>query len=392
MADFYYQCVNCHRKWDANEFRYLCPDCSKENSLDTPLKGVLYIHYDNQRVSKKQKWEDILLSVWPLESKDSWPVLRIGHTPLYSFSKLEGKNLGFELLIKDESQNPSYSFKDRASALVSAYAKEQGIYTIVTASTGNAGSSLAAICASQNQKAIILLPKTAPPAKMVQVQMYGAELIRVDGNYDQAFADSIVFSEENGYLNRNTAYNPFTIEGKKSFSFEVFGQMNGAIPDIIFVSVGDGVIISGIYKGFEDLLKLGLIDAMPLIIAVQAEGSANIIDNIDTDNPDFPESHTIADSISVNIPANFYMTLDYLKKYQSEGLKVNDNEIMKAAKMMATSFGVFAEPASAAAFAGFIKWKINHQIRKEAKVLVLHSGSGLKDIKAAQSYLKASND
>ena len=386
--NYHYKCVNCNKEWDASEIRYLCPSCSTKNTEDAPPKGVLFMHYDYTKPEKGISNKDLLLSVWPISNKDSLPQLRVGQTPLYSFCKIGEESLNFKLLIKDDSQNPSYSFKDRASALVSAFAKEHDINTIVTASTGNAGSSLAAICASQNQQAIILLPKSAPAAKLAQVEMYGAKLIKVDGNYDQAFNESIKMSELNGWFNRNTAYNPLTIEGKKSVSFEIFEQTNGEIPDMIFVPVGDGVIISGIYKGFEDLMKLGLIKKIPVIIAVQAENSANIVNNLGENKPEFPPATTKADSISVDIPRNFYMAKWFIKKYKGESIKVSDSQIQAAAGLMSSSFGLFAEPASAAAFAGFINYKETQSIPINSKVLIMHTGSGLKDIASAQEYLK----
>jgi len=387
--NFHYHCISCGKDWDAASFRYLCPDCSKDNRQNTAPKGVLLLHYhaENEDVKLLEK-DDLLMKLWPINSRKSLPPLKIGHTPLYCFRHLDKESLNFELYIKDDSQNPSYSFKDRASALVSAYAKENGIQTIVTASTGNAGSSLAAVCASQQQKAVILLPKSAPLAKLVQVEMYGAELIKVDGNYDKAFDESIHLSEKNGWFNRNTAYNPLTIEGKKSVCFEILEQLDNNVPDMIFVPVGDGVIISAVFKGFEDLLKLGLIDKMPVIVAVQAEKSANIVDNIDKDKPEFPPATTRADSISVDIPRNFYVAKHYLTKYESVFIKVQDQQIMQAAYKMSSSYGIFAEPASSAAFAGFLKYKESHQIQANAKILVLHTGSGLKDIANAMNYLE----
>ena len=187
---------------------------------------------------------------------ESLPKLRIGKTPLYSVNKLDDAILPFHVHLKDDSQNPTYSFKDRASAIVSAFAKENKHGVIVTASTGNAGSSLAGICASQGQKAIIIVPETAPVAKLTQIIMYGAVVVPVKGTYDEAFDLSVRATEVFGWYNRNTAFNPLTIEGKKTVSFELFEDLGFKIPDRIFVPVGDGVIISGVYKGFEDLFLL----------------------------------------------------------------------------------------------------------------------------------------
>ena len=165
------------------------------------------------------------ISLLPIDSIDSLPPLRVGNTPLYPVSELDGKRLPFSLHLKDDSQNPTWSFKDRASALVSAYAEENRLGTIVAASTGNAGSSLAGICASQQQRAVIIVPEKAPLAKLTQIIMYGATLVPVKGTYDEAFDLSVKATEEFGWYNRNTAYNPLTIEGKKTVSFELFDQM-----------------------------------------------------------------------------------------------------------------------------------------------------------------------
>ncbi len=382
MSNYWFECVNCGKTWDSSEWRYLCPNCSKDNSPDKPPKGVLWIRYIFPENPSQLDVDELLFHLWPIKSQDSFPILRVGNTPLYSFSYFENEKLDFQLLIKDDSQNPSYSFKDRASYLVSAFAKENNWNTIVAASTGNAGSSLAAMCAANHQKAVILLPHTSPKAKLIQVQMYGAELIKIKGNYDDAYEESLSLSKKNNWFNRNTAYNPLTIEGKKSVSYEVYDQLKGECPQMIFVPVGDGVIISGVYKGFEDLLQMGLIKEMPTIVAVQAQGSANIIRNIKNSILEFPKASTIADSIAVDVPRNFYMVVHYLKKYNGKSIAVTDKQIMEAAFNMSTAFGLFAEPASAAAFAGFIHWSKENGIPKDIKVLILHTGSGLKDVEA----------
>ena len=386
MVKYYFQCVNCNQKLDSDEFHYLCPYCAKDNQPGMPPKGILWMKYDYGHAPKTSAFE-LLQQLLPIQDERSYPPLKVGDTPLYSFQKMNAKELDFDLLIKDDSQNPSYSFKDRASALVSAFAKEKGISTIITASTGNAGSSLACICASQNQKAIILLPESAPVAKLIQVEMYGAELQKIAGNYDLAFDISVELSKAKAWFNRNTAYNPLTIEGKKSVSFEIFDQMKGQIPDMVFVPVGDGVILSAVYKGFEDLLFSGFIDKIPQVCAVQAKGSSNLIDNLNTEQLRFPSSSTLADSIAVDIPRNFYMAKHYLKKYKGDAIIVSDDEIMKASSQMASQFGLFAEPASATAFAGFIKSHHNGEMIKGSQILVLHTGSGLKDVSSAQNYL-----
>ncbi|MCK7520851.1 MAG: pyridoxal-phosphate dependent enzyme [Ignavibacteriales bacterium] len=307
---------------------------------------------------------------------------------MYSIGKLDGKPLQFHIHLKDDSQNPTFSFKDRASALVSAFAKENKINTIIAASTGNAGSSLAGICASQGQKAIVIVPENAPLAKLTQIIMYGATIIPVKGSYDEAFDLSIKASGEFGWYNRNTAFNPLTIEGKKTVSFELIEQLNFKVPDRIFVSVGDGVIISGVYKGFEDLFLLRLIDKMPEIVAVQSKGSDNLVRNLNRKDFKIIPGNTIADSISVDIPRNFYMTQQFINLYEGKSIIVSDEEILEASAMLSKNTGLFAEPAAAAAFAGLLAYQKNGKIEKNTHNVVLLTGSGLKDLKSVSGILK----
>jgi len=392
---FLYVCHECGLQLDASAIHYLCPDCSGRNSVGKPQQGVLRVVYDYERIRGilpgGKRGFDMLqirgfLDLLPIDSLASLPPLRIGNTPLYSFRRFDGHDLPFRLWLKDDGVNPTFSFKDRASALVSAFAKERGVDTIVAASTGNAGSSIAGICAAQGQKAVVMVPETAPAAKLTQIVMYGAEIVKVKGSYDEAFDQSVQATATHGWYNRNTAYNPLTIEGKKSVSFELFGQMDMQLPDRIFVSAGDGVILSGVYKGFEDLLRLGFIDTMPRIVAIQAEGSDNLVRNMES--PDFVvrSSATLADSIAVDVPRNFLMARSYLLRYDGEALTVSDEEILKASALLARNTGLFTEPASAAAFAGLLKYHKQEKIQDGSDNVVLLTGSGLKDIDAIKTW------
>ncbi|MGE4289372.1 MAG: threonine synthase [Salinivirgaceae bacterium] len=392
---FQYTCSDCGNNFDSSEIRYLCPVCQQKNKPEQPSHGVLKLVYpwDEIRAKFKNKpiWEELkhsgFIDILPINKLESFPNLRVGSTPVYNITEnLDEK--ACELYVKDDSQNPTYSFKDRASALVSAFAKENGITTIAAASTGNAGSSIAGICASQKQQAVVFVPSNAPLAKLTQVMMYGAKLVPVEGTYDNAFDLSVEASKRYGWYNRNTAFNPLTIEGKKTVSLEIYEQFNGKLPDYIFIPVGDGVIISGVYKGFEDLLQLKLIDKMPTLVAVQASGSNNLIININKNNYSFSESHTLADSISVTIPRNFYMARNYLNKYEGKTIEVSDEQILQASYLLSQHTGLFAEPAAAASLAGFLNFKQTVKLDKNSAVLLLLTGSGLKDLKATKTIMK----
>jgi len=391
---FFYECIDCGKIYESSQITYLCTDCEKQNDENNPPKGVLKTIYDYKELNsryKKNIFDQLVksgfLDLLPLKTLGSLPFLKVGNTPLYKVSSIDDNNFDFELYLKDDSQNPTFSFKDRASAVVSAFAKENNIDTIVAASTGNAGSSLAGMCAAQKQKAIIFVPAAAPKAKLTQIMMYGAQIVPIDGTYDNAFDMSIEATKKYGWYNRNTAFNPLTIEGKKTVSFELFSQLNQNLPDRIFVPVGDGVIISGVYKGFEDLFNLGIIDKIPVIIAVQAIGSSNIIENMNRDKFISTPSKTIADSISVDIPRNFRMAKKYIKENFGETILVSDEEIIAASKVLSSRTGIFAEPAASAAFAGFLSYYWDGKFNKGSKNVVLLTGSGLKDLNAVQRII-----
>ncbi len=393
---FTYQCIDCGKTYNPQKIQYVCPECNAKNTPDQPPKGVLKTNYDYNELKKQDNLFNKLhqsqfIDLLPIQKPESLPYLKTGQTPLYEINELENNKLPYSVFLKDDSQNPTFSYKDRASAVVSAYAKEQGLNTIVTASTGNAGSSLAGICAAQKQKAIIMVPATAPVAKLTQIVMYGAQLVPVQGTYDDAFDLSVKATEELGWYNRNTGFNPLTIEGKKTVGFELFEQLGHNIPDRIFVPVGDGVIISGVYKGFEDLLMLGIIDKMPTIVAVQSTGSDNIVSNINSEKFKAKGSNTIADSISVDIPRNFNMAKQFLQKYNGELLAISDDAILKASKILSQNTGIFAEPAAATAFGGMLYYQKDDKFPVGSKNVVLLTGSGLKDLKSVKELIEIPN-
>ena len=420
MEKFLFECVDCKTSYTVEKIIYLCPACERLNQPGVPPKGVLktVFQYDHIRsLAPKESLFDYLadrhfLPLMPIRDMNSWPKLRVGDTPLYKVERwisgevdkgksgqgsrgtgeqadklASGEEIGFDLFLKDDSQNPTFSFKDRASALVSAWARENGMETLIAASTGNAGSSLAGICASQGQRSVIVVPSAAPLAKLTQIMMYGAILVPVKGNYDDAFDLSIRISEKYGFYNRNTAFNPLTIEGKKTVSFEIFRQLDRQVPDRIYIPVGDGVIYTGVCKGFEDLMQLGIIDRIPVLVAVQAEGSSNFIRNLNSNAFISAPSRTVADSISVDVPRNFRMASACLEQYQGASVIVSDQEILDASIHLSRLTGIFAEPAAAAAFAGMLKDSRQGLIPAGSKNVVLLTGSGLKVLAAVQQSI-----
>lgn len=396
MPDFSYQCSLCNRTYQPNEVMYTCPQDG----------GNLNVILDYDTIRAQVRPSDISasrdFSLWrylpllPVADPDGkgTPLRAVGWTPVFQPPAL-AKQLDLRRLwIKDESRNPTASFKDRASAVVVARAREIGADVVVTASTGNAGAALAGMAASLGRKAVIFAPKTAPPAKVAQLLVYGAQVILVDGNYDQAFDLSIQASQNFGWYCRNTGYNPFTAEGKKTAALEIWEQVLAPERSLdrplnVFVSVGDGNIISGIHKGFKDLLALGWIETMPRMFAVQAEGSAAVANAINSGSSTVQpvSAKTIADSISVDLPRDGLRAVQSVTQTGGECVVVSDNEILSAIAALGRA-GIFAEPAGAAAYAGLARAIDCGQIAPEDPVLVMNTGSGLKDTRAAMQAVR----
>ena len=286
--------------------------------------------------------------------------------------------------IKNDGLNPSASLKDRASFLVVAEANRLKEHTIVTASTGNAASALAAVCAAAGKRALIFVPQNAPKAKLVQMILYGATVVLVRGTYDDAFRLSLQYTAKRGGLNRNTAHHPLTIEGKKTVGLEIWRQNNWRVPGAILVPVGDGVIISGVHKAFCDLQAAGLISRLPRLVCVQAKKSNAIHHYVESgiyENAAHPD--TIADSISVSIPSNAHMARKAILQSGGFSVTVNDEEILDGQRTLAARTGVFAEPASSATVAALKKLRGSKLLGRKEQIVLLITGHGLKDVEAA---------
>lgn len=388
MPISYFQCSQCGQIYQPEQVDYVCLSCS--GNLDTHFSFETHPEEVSQEQILKHPehtiWRYSPLLAVPDPGFAHTPLHKVGFTPVYEPENLRSK-LGLkQLFIKDESPNPSASFKDRASALLVAEAIRRDIPTIIAASTGNAGAAMACMAASVGKQAIILAPRSAPEAKVAQLLTYGARVILVNGSYDDAFDLSIAASKEFGWYNRNTGYNPFTVEGKKTAGLEIWEQVLRNLPDgkdlNVFIPVGDGNILSGVAKGFVDLLSLGWIEKLPKLIGIQAEGSAAIANAFFTQADKIVpvKAQTLADSISVDLPRDGARALSRVRESGGFFVTVSDQEILSAIPELG-SVGLFVEPAAAAAYAGLQKALEKKLIDPAIPSLVLATGSGLKDIK-----------
>jgi len=315
-----------------------------------------------------------------VDAESPIPPPQVGWTPLYQAKRL-GEKLGLSnLYLKDEGRNPTASLKDRASAIGVVKAQELGKKVITCASTGNAASSLAGLAASVGMRNVIFVPESAPKAKVAQLLIFGAQVIMIKGTYDQAFDLCLEASDEFGWYSRNTAYNPYLSEGKKTAGLEVCEQLGWQAPDRVFVSVGDGCIIGGLHKGFKDLLALGFIERLPKLVGVQAEGAAPLVRAWETGKFEPIVPNTLADSISVGVPRDRVKALRAVRESGGKYVAVSDEEILEAMRQLGTE-AVFAEPAGAAGFAGLVK--LADEIDPQELIVVLVTGNGLKDVESA---------
>ncbi len=407
MSHYYYLCSNCGKDFPAykieRELIYLCPSCG-EAKRNQPLKGVLIIKYDYQEIKKGNLKDKLANSkcgeIWnfpeilPLEfdrKNNNYPLIdetRLKSLSLNSAPLIKIDYNRFKLFAFDDTRNPTFSYKDRASILVVMKAIQLGIKNISAASTGNAGSSIAGICARFGLHSNVFVPKTIPESKRIQIQAYGANLFIVDGTYDDAFDLCLEVSNKKKWLNRNTAYNPLTIEGKKSAAYDILIAFNQKIPDNIFVPVGDGVIIGGLYKGFLELKELDLIEKLPRLIAIQSSGSNQVVRYFKSKKFELQSAETIADSICASVPRNLYMADEAITKSGGFAIEVSDEEILSAQKEIIQKFGIFIEPSSAASFAGFKQAVSSGLCTGNELNLLMFTGNGLKDMNSLKTWNK----
>jgi threonine synthase len=383
------KCLVCGKQYRPDEIDYVCPDHENE--------GVLDVQYDYDVIGRQIARETLLraddFTIWrykpmlPVHPDAEVPPLSVGWTPLYHAPRLASE-LGLKTVwIKDDGLQPTASFKDRASAVAVVKALEKGAQLITTASTGNAAAALSGVCASVGLPNVIFVPQSAPQAKIAQLLVFGSRVILVKGTYDDAFELCLQASKKYGWYNRNTGYNPYMCEGKKTAAYEICEQLDWDAPDRIFVSVGDGCIIGGLHKGLKDLMVLGWIDRMPKLMGIQAAGS-NYLYQAWKNNEDILTkppiaAQTVADSISAGLPRDRIKALTAVKETGGAYISISDDDILRAIPGLARGAGVFAEPAGAAAYAGLVTAVDQRLVSREEKIVVLNTGNGLKDVSGA---------
>jgi len=393
-----YRCGLCGKSFSTDWRGFVCDDCG--------IDGILDATYDYGAIrdglaenafaadGRPDLWRfRPLLPLWPAASHPAWA---LGDSPLHAPARLH-ERLGLPgLFLKDDTGLPSSSLKDRATAVAMADCARLGVGHVAAASTGNAAASLAVLAARAGIGTTIFVPAAAPTAKLAQLELHGAEVVRVDGTYDAAFDHSLREIAAHGWYSRNCAHNPLLVEGKKTVALEVALALDGRAPDAVFVPTGDGCIVSSVCKGLQELVEIGRLDRVPAVFGVQAAGAAPLArawERAGADAAGFTpaealaavapvEPRTLADSIGVGVPRNRLKAWSRVASTGGGFLSVADEEIVAAIRLMAEFAGVWAEPSGAAGLAGLVAAKRAGRIRPEETVVVLVTGHGLKDPQA----------
>ncbi|WP_141433869.1 threonine synthase [Bacillus sp. 03113] len=320
------------------------------------------------------RWEGLLAEYKDyLPINDSTPMLTLneGNTPLIKLENLS-KELGIELYVKTEGANPTGSFKDRGMVMAVAKAKEAGSKTVICASTGNTSAAAAAYAARAGLKCIVVIPEgKIAMGKLAQAVMYGADIISIEGNFDQALKMVREISETEPITLVNSV-NPYRLEGQKTAAFEICDQL-GSAPDILAIPVGNAGNISAYWKGFKEYNEAKQ-TGLPKMHGFEAAGAAAIVHNKVFENPE-----TIATAIRIGNPASWELAVNAQKESNGKIDEVTDEEIIAAYRKLAATEGVFAEPASCASLAGVFKHLKNGDIQKGSKIVAILTGNGLKD-------------
>lgn len=393
------KCINCGSKYAIDEIVYFCRKCG----------DLLEVKYDNgelTRAAKKSEWRSAPLSVWryrdfmPIRDASKIVSLNEGGTGLHRCHRL-GEKLGLQqLYVKNEGENPTGSFKDRGMTVGVTKAVELGVKAVICASTGNTSASLAAYAAKAGLQCAVLIPSgKIAYGKLAQAMIYGAKVLQVRGNFDQALGIVLKLSEKHGGIYLLNSINPFRIEGQKSLGYEICDQLNQEAPDRIIVPVGNAGNISAVWKGCREFHDLSLVKGLPMMTGIQAAGSAPIAQAIKTGSDTIvpvKKPETVATAIRIGAPVSWKKALNAIHESHGTAETVTDDEILSAQKMLARVEGLFVEPASASSIAGLIKLVDNGTIDKDERVVCVTTGHGLKDpdtaVKVSEKPLEVDAD
>jgi len=380
------KCSLCGRTYDADSWVYRCVRCNY------PLE----VQYDYGRISSKlsrSSFESARCDIWrysemlPIIDTRKIVSMYEGWTPLVRSERLSMELGVRNLFVKDETRNPTCSFKDRGSSVGVSKAISIGAKFVACASTGNMGASLAAYSAKAGIGSVILMTPDTPSSKLAQILVYAPTAIVVKLPYGELYEATLDLGIKHRlYVVQSDT--PMRIEGQKTASYEICEQLEWSVPDKVLLPTSSGGNISAYWKGWRELYELGLVDRLPAMVAIQAEGCSPIARAFKTNSENvqpFGSPQTIAHSISNPDPPSGLRVLRLLRESRGFAEVVSDDDMLQAQSLLAKSTGIFAEPAGAASIAGLKKMVENGHVQRDETVVCVVTGSGLKDVESALS-------
>jgi len=374
----YLQCSSCGKIYAAEQIHTYCEVCPR---------GPLVAIYSTEGLRKtsidqneRSMWR--YMSMLPVFDKRNVVSLGEGFTPILNLKNTADKLGLLSLVMKDESLNPTGSFKARGMSMAISKAKELGIRKCIVPTAGNAGGAMAAYCAKAGMKAVVVMPSHTPAAFKHECEMYGAEVILVDGLISDCAKRVREMNANGEYFDMSTMKEPYRLEGKKTMGYEIAEQMNWMLPDVILYPTGGGTGLIGMWKAFEEMIEMGWIaDRRPRMIAVQSENCQPIVETwsgSQADASNYKGKPTLANGLAVPNPFAERMILKVLKESKGRPISISDADILKAQKEVGRSEGLFVAPEGAALFEALKKMIVTNEIRANEKILVLNTGSGMK--------------
>ncbi|WP_109852281.1 threonine synthase [Aquimarina sp. AU58] len=371
----YLRCDHCGEIYDKNEVHSFC---LKDNQ-------PLVAHYNLRNLFSKNDLQDRPATMWryhellPVEKEENRISLGEGFTPLLALSKLESTYNQSQLLLKDESGNPTGSFKARGISMAVSKAKEHGITAMCIPTAGNAGSALSAYCAKAGIKAHIFMPEETPKTFQLDCEIMGANVTKVKGNIADA-AGMMRSKNDGSWFDVSTLQEPFRLEGKKTMGYEIAEQLQWELPDVILYPTGGGTGLIGIWKAFLEMKALQWIDRIPTrMVAVQGDGCNPIITSFHKEMDHVPKHENPAPTIAngLRVPKPFGDRLIMKTLYESNGtaISISDHEIKKGMQEFAKTEGLFISPEGSAVWAAYKKLKQTHWIKDNESVVLLNTGS-----------------
>jgi threonine synthase len=377
-------CSACGEKYEANKLYNLCV-CGKP----------LLVSYDLENASKTLTKESLKLRVptlWRYE--EVLPVVNIenrltlgeGFTPLHHAEKLATKYGVPNLYIKDESANPTQSFKARGMVMAVSMAKELGVAKVAAPSAGNAAGALSAYAALAGMECHIFVPQDTPKAFIVECEVLGASVNLVDGLIHDCGKIVGERKEKEGWFDFSTLKEPYRIEGKKTMGYEIAEQMKWTLPDVIFYPTGGGTGLIGMWKAFDEMEQMGWISSKrPRMVVVQAEGCTPIVSAFEqglSHAVDIPNAHTCASGLRVPKAIGDFIMLDILQKSNGTAVSVSDEELVEGAREIGKHEGIFAAPEGGAVLKAMVKLLETGWMKRDESVVLFNTGSGVKYLEA----------